>query len=211
MSYNKEFFERYLKYLKEPVVRAAHNYMFGLFGKIVQSRGYEELDVVDLGCGACEYFDYGVRENYVGMDIEPQKWDDCDTFAGDYKTMSGPVLYDLVKKNYKFEPNAFVSLFSTEVCLSVDEKYKLYDRMFGGLVNNMNYGLVSGFYYKGKEDQEIVEETGGLVSYQSIEDQKKYYSSLYVELRTCIEVPSKMFGEDVMEVWKILIRHQHGY
>jgi hypothetical protein len=211
MSYDKEFFDKYIKYRQEPTVRAAHDYIFDLFKKIVQSRGYEEMNVVDLGCGTCEYFDHNNIDRYVGMDIEPQTWDDCDTFAGDFKTMHGGPLSDLIRKKYKFDPNIFVSLFATEVCLSADDKYKLYDKMFGGLSNPMAYGLVSGFYYKGKENQETVTETGGIVSYQTIEDQKKYWSSLYVELRTCIEVPSKMFGEDVIEVWKILIRHCYGH
>jgi hypothetical protein len=160
--------------------------------------------VVDLGCGTCEYSDYGVKFKYVGMDVEPQGYDDVATFTADYKILNGKLLCDKIKDEYGFYPNTFVSLFSTECCLHTDDKYKLYDKMFE--CNNINNGLVSGFYYNGKEYQDQVEEVGGLISFQSIENMKSYRRSNYMELRTYVDVPSGLFGPDVVEVWKFFIR-----
>ena len=71
---------------------------------------------------------------------------------------------------------------------------------------NVRYGLVSGFYYKDRVEQDKVEEVGGLISYQTIEDQKKYHCKEFIEFRSFIEVPSELFGPDVVEVWKFFIR-----
>ncbi len=61
-------------------------------------------------------------------------------------------------------------------------------------------------FYESKRDLETVGETGGIVSHQTIEDPAKYISEAFSEFRIHMRTPSRMFGEDVIEVWKILSR-----
>lgn len=194
MSYNQDFFEQYKNYLLEPVVRNAHNWMFHIFETVWPSY---PLNIIDFGCGqCCEYRQYGHPENWFGFDLNPP--DEPNTHKCDYRTFT-----DI---KVPFPIYGFVSLFSTECCLDKWEKYSFYDKIF--YQYPIKAALVSGFYYENKIKEEWVHETGGIASWQSIEDQKLWVCSetQYIELRTHIRVPSKMFGEDVVEVWKILMR-----
>ncbi len=83
-------------------------------------------------------------------------------------------------------------------------KYNFYRRIFRELP--IQLALVSGFYYENRIKEEQVKETGEIVSYQSIEDQREFMCPEFIEFRTHLPVPSKMFGEDVIEVWKLLVR-----
>ena len=104
-----------------------------------------------------------------------------------------------------FQPTAFVSLFSTELGHSPEEKYALYERIFAR-IPKLLYGLVGGFFYESKRGQEAVEEAGEIVSHQTIEDSSRHISKAFFEFRLHMHTPSKMFGEDVVEVWKFLCR-----
>lgn len=208
MSYNSEFFEMYQSYLQEFTVKTVHRDMIRSFWQLLDHRIFER-NVLDLGCGTCEWWSHGNWDTYVGVDIDPRpSHKHIKTISGDYTKIHPLDLYDKSRDEHNVQPTIFVSLFSTEACLSADEKYKLYDKLFSGCLGNTTLaGCVSGFYYKGKEDQEKVSENGGIESYQTIEDQKKYYNPFFREYRTHIGVPSKMFGDNVVEVWKYFIKN----
>lgn len=195
MSYNQEFFEKYKNYLKETKVRHVHNHMFMIYKSLLPI-----LNIVDFGCGQCCEFIYRCGcNNYFGFDFNPP--DSKMTYACDYTKISKE---DILKK-VTFPINGFVSLFSTECCLSVEQKYHFYRKIFQE--HDIKVALVSGFYYKDKIKDEQVTETNGILSYQSIEDQKFYKCDEFIELRTYIDVPSELFGVQVVEVWKFLIKN----
>jgi hypothetical protein len=188
--YNEDFYDNYKDYLKEPTVRKVHDRMLNLFVKLFPLD--EELNVIDFGCGLCEYHQFGAYDNYIGIDqikLAPH------VVQGDYIKIG--------KINIgNFEPSAFVSLFSIECCLK--EKYEFYRKIFREN-ENIQAGLLSGFYYEERKDSEIVVETGGIKSYQTIEKQEIWPE--FIEMRVYERVPSKMFGHDVVEVWKFLLRN----
>jgi hypothetical protein len=200
MGYNKDFFDAYKNYLRESTVRFKHNSMMRIFYSLIKH--IPKTHVVDLGCGSCEYYEYGGWTEYLGIDMEPRPSSDARVIKADYKN------YSLIQKRLdeaNFHPNIFVSLFSTECCLPTVQKYKLYDDMFSD--KNILAGCVAGFYYKHQEQHETVQEVG-LTSYQTVEDPKYCKNPAFVELRTHIDVPSKMFGSDVVEVWKFFVRNK---
>lgn len=198
MSYNQEFFERYKNYLQEQGVRHVHNWMFRIFEDTFPKWKYP-FNIIDFGCGqCCEYHNYGQFSGYIGLDLEPIFRPTM--YRCDYTKVSA----DEVKGFAIFPLHAFVSLFSTECCMAAPDKYAFYNKVFAEY--DVYVGLVSGFYYKNQIQQEKIEETGGIVSYQTIENQGNYQCKEFIEMRTYIDVPSKMFGPDVVEVWKLLIR-----
>jgi len=157
------------------------------------------LNVIDFGCGqCCEYRQHGIHSGYLGLDLNPPSHHDC--YACDYKRVPDKV----ITEKAGFPIHAFVSLFSTECCMDKWDKFSFYRRIFN--VFPIQVALVSGFYYENKIKEEQVKETGGIYSYQSIEDPRDFICSEFIELRTHLRVPSKMFGDDVVEVWKLLIR-----
>ncbi len=195
MAYDQDFYKLYQKYLDEETVRKAHDQMFNLFGTIVG----QFPDIIDLGAGLCELHEYFYKYtigNYCA--IEKNEINFPTKVQSDYTT------FDFVDK-LPFTPKGFASLFSMECCLSAEAKYHFYHRLFQELPS-IRYGFVSGFYHKSKMQFETCEEVSGIVSYQTIEDQKLHQSSAFRELRVLIDVPSKLFGNDVVEVWKILER-----
>ena len=153
--------------------------------------------MVDLGCALGEYSRYGSYDRYVGVDIN-------DT--GRVKPFVKADYTDLgFVHRLPFMPNAFVSLFSIEPMFPPRERYALYNALFER-VPSIEYALVGGFFYDGRRMQEMVTETGGLMSYQTIEDPSEYRSKNFSERRIYLYTPSQMFGRDVVEVWKILAR-----
>lgn len=194
MSYDNIFFDEYKKYLLEPQVRKAHDTMLQHFGDSFPKWKYP-LNIIDFGCGqCCEYGNYGQFSGYAGVDLNPPP----GVFKYDYTKMTGQEI------NKLGNPRAFVSLFSTECCLHPVDRYAFYRRVFRE--TDVQMGLVAGFFYRNKVKEERVEETGGIFSYQSTEDQRDYICPEFIEYRTYINVPSNMFGPDVVEVWKTLIR-----
>src|SRR3989344_2270053 len=194
MAYDKSFYEMYADYLTEKSVRASHDFIFRQFLEIAGSN----LHVIDLGCGLGEYFQYGSFTRYVGVD-KNNLGDGFRLIKEDYydldKVKDGLSLYLVV-------PNILVSLFSIECFYSVPDKYAFYERIFKEFPS-IEFGLVSGFFYESKRNQETVGEAGGIVSHQTIEDPSLYISEVFTESRLHLKTPSKMFGPDVIEVWKI--------
>ncbi len=202
MGYDEEFFEKYRNYLQEETVRRVHDGMFRTFFSFSQGRlpnlqniidAKPPIEVIDLGCGLCQEFKlYGWYNFYFGVDKMP--------VGGDYFEQADYLTYPITRSD-----NTFVSLFSTECCLSAEDKYAFYNKLFSENPN-IRYGLVSGFYYKDRVEDKKVEEAGGLVSYQTIENPQNHRSKWFDEFRVYADVPSALFGPNVVEVWKFFNR-----
>ena len=104
-----------------------------------------------------------------------------------------------------FLPNVFVSLFSIEPCLPRYARYNLYEKVFVHYPE-IRAALVSGFYYEDKIGQTKVKETGGIESYQTSGRFGGEVSEIFDETFITMRTPSKLFGDKVVEVWKILER-----
>ena len=195
MAYDESFYRLYLDYLKEKTVRRSHNRAFEAFQKFTRP---DSMLVMDIGCGLGEYSMHGHYADYAGIDLNN---------VGQIKSFVQADYHDFgFVDELPFRPTAFVSLFSIECCHSAERKYALYERIFTD-IPSIKYGLVGGFFYESKREFETVGETGGIISYQTIEDPSHYISGTFLELRVHLQTPSKMFGKDVIEVWKILSRY----
>jgi len=182
--YNAEFYEQYNGYLHEHRVRKSHDSIFRIFQAYTPAAGR----VLDLGCGLSqEFYRWGHWEAYHGLDLN-------QTPPVDYRK-------EWAVEFQKFQPTVFISLFSTEIYADAATNYALYDELFqAGVVK----GMVSGFFYEKRRDEKTVGETGGLLSHQSIDPICSH--SFYDETRIILPVPSKFFGDDVFEVWKIFTK-----
>lgn len=197
MGYDQDFYDAYEAFLKESTVRQAHDQMFK-----VASLNPNFKNVIDFGCGVFnEFLIYTKPDVYVGIDTNVSvKNSDRVLIQADYRTVSD---LSAILKNQS--PAAFVSLFSTEITAPTKENYKLYEKIFRE-IPSINYGLVSGFFYTSRKDENPIVETGGVVSYQTTECIETVQSNLFTEYRIILPVPSKMFGKDVYEVWKFFKR-----
>ncbi|MDP3704498.1 MAG: class I SAM-dependent methyltransferase [Legionellaceae bacterium] len=194
MAYDQKFYRMYQRYLREEAVRANHDKIFEYFRRFTKPT---QLRVVDLGCGLGEYSRYGSYAQYAGIDLN-------DTLH--VKNFVQADYHDPHFVNrLPFIPTAFVSLFSIECCHSALDKYALYEKIFA-YIPSIEYGMVGGFFYESRRDLETVGETGGIISYQTIEDSSRHISRIFSEFRIHMHTPSKMFGNDVIEIWKILSR-----
>jgi len=119
---------------------------------------------------------------YIGVDIS-------DGF--DYRD-----LLALKDKIIEVKANTIVSLFSVECTKDEEDNNILYDFIFKE--TDVKTILSSGFYYKSKKDLQMVKETCGIISYQTIGEVRDD------ELRFTVPCPSNMFGEEVVEVWRLL-------
>jgi len=195
MSYDNNFYNAYEEYLKEPTVRAAHDWIFSIV-----STKFSFHNVVDLGCGRSqEFYHFCKPRYYLGVD------ENIEETEPQFK-------YSLLKRNYRNHVRwnmipAFVSLFSCEITAPYTENYIYYNSLFS---NNpdIQIGLVSGFYYENKRGQNPIGETGDILSYQTLENIGDCLRVGFTEKRILLPVPSKMFGPDVIEVWKIFERNK---
>ncbi len=197
MTYDPGFYNAYKAYLSESGVRQAHDWIFKL-----ASLNSNFLNVVDFGCGAFnEFFVYAKPRKYTGIDINVSSQEgERRLIQANYRHVN-----DLTGLVTPALPTAFVSLFSSEITRPLKENYAFYEKVFKELPT-ISSGLVSGFYYVSKKNQNPVEETGGILSYQTLEHIEDIYSDSFSEKRIILPVPSKMFGQDVFEVWKFFDR-----
>lgn len=197
MSYdNKDFWSQYQDYLEE--VRPRHAYVIDtLLNGMLKKR----LHLLDLGCGKCREAKSLINPGlYFGVD---QVFEPDETTLGrklDYRK-DGEYIADWIP----FPPNCFSSFFSAEITAPPEENYLLYENIFRTFPS-IGWGIVSGFFYGNRKNQKTVTETGGLTSYQTIENPADFISKTFEEGRFVFPVPSKMFGPDVYEVWKLLVR-----
>jgi hypothetical protein len=198
MAYDDNFYNAYKAYLIEPAVRKAHNHIFE-----IANLDKNFKDVVDFGCGAFnEFFVYVKPLEYVGLDVNvsPEEGESRRLIPADYRKSED--LISIIQPNW---PTAFVSLFSTEITAPHAENYALYEKIFNQLPT-IKAGLVSGFYYENRKNQNPVGEAGELMSYQTLESIEDVKSKVFEEERIILPVPSNMFGADVFEVWKFFAR-----
>lgn len=191
MNYTSHFYDLYASYLEEKSVRAAHDWVFKIFNATTNYHAFD--NVLDLGCGHhCEFLRDPMILSYRGMDLNAKG----TNIKADYRT------FDFKKlKNYTL----FVSLFSSEITAPYKENYQLYERIFAEMPT-IEAGLVSGFYYTDKKDQQPVDEGGDVISYQTLESIDDVVSPTFEERRIVLPVKSEMFGDNVIEVWKFLLR-----
>lgn len=200
MPYNDDFYSLYQDYLFESSVRKAHDWIFGTI-----ARSTDFKNVIDLGCGEFQEFRRTFPDKYVGIDVNPFDTSVSEILHLDYRQIDWSD--QLIRHICRFA-TGFVSLFSTEITAPVANNYALYERLFNELPN-LRVGLVSGFYYTDeREGQNPVMEAGGICSYQTLESPERVVSGIFTEKRIVMPVPSKMFGPDVWEVWKIFERRK---
>ena len=194
MPYDKKFYRMYRDYLNEKMVRRNHDLIFDYFRRFSLPG---TIYVMDLGCGLGEYHLHGGYTDYAGIDLND---------VGKVRNFIQADYHSLACVNrLPFRPTAFVSLFSIEPFHTVEAKYAFYERIFSE-VPSVEYGLASGFFYEKRRGRKTVKEKGKVVSYQTIEDPSRFISDKFSEFRLHIKTPSKMFGKDVVDVWKIFIR-----
>lgn len=199
MAYDNGYYLAYKRYLEEENVRKAHNIVFA-----IANLDPAFNNVIDLGCGLSEFHQWCAPLFYLGIDLNASNQVDtsfrCAT--GDYR-----VLDVLRAKIGSCVPTAFVSLFSAEITASAQDNRTFYEQLFQAFPV-LKSGLVSGFYYHKRKDTNPVIETGDVVSYQTLGGIEDYASPLFDQFWVTLPVPSKMFGEDVVEVWRFLKRKQ---
>lgn len=195
MPYDENFYEAYEAYLHEPMVREAHDWVFSI---VRRNSAFQR--VIDLGCGQSrEFMKWFCPSKYVGIDLVAP----AAEVREDYRR----IMSALADQKYPALESwdAFVSLFSCEITAPCGENYTLYNRLFA-LRPETKAGLVSGFFYANEPTSATVAEAGGLTSFQTLEPIEEVSSAYFTEKRITLPVPSKMFGDDVFEVWKIFER-----
>jgi len=203
MGYDQDFYNAYKAYLQEPEVRRAHDFVFK-----ITSLNPNFRNVVDFGCGLFnEFYEFAKPFEYIGVDVNMSESKKNKVLVkADYRKTDD--LHSLLRTNLPgiyYSPGAFVSLFSTEITAPTDENYKFYNGVFRK-IPAIKSGLVSGFYYTSKKHQNPIFETGGVISYQTLENIEEVHSDVFSESRVVLPVPSEMFGKDVFEVWKFFER-----
>ncbi len=200
MAYNNDFYKQYEDYLLEPSVRKAHDSVLAI---TTSDKNFNS--VIDFGCGQSnELYHFRIPKpyGYLGIDTNANERTAVmiKLLKADYRSVRN--LRELL---HRFKPSAFVSLFSSEITAPTFNNYTFYEKVFNEVPSIMA-GLVSGFFYSSKKDKNPIEETGGIRSYQTLESIEDVQSGIFSEKRIILPVPSKMFGEDVFEVWKFFER-----
>lgn len=207
-EYTKDFYEPYLKQLAEPLVRSTHDRMFELFHNFYDNNygGY----VIDLGCGTGEFHSHDLYHyDYAGFDTAQSDFIEPSVFHNKNFVKDLDEILEFKFDKGLTSADTFVSLFATEIHLPVQEKYNLYRKIFRD-VPHIQAGLVAGFYYEDKMNEECIIENVKDVSqftvYQTIENQREWMCDEFEEYRIYTKVPSKMFGQNLTEVWKFFRR-----
>lgn len=191
MAYNDLFYKLYKDYLVEPTVRQAHDWIFRI------AKLDNRFDrVVDLGCGEFnEYHQYAKPSQYVGIDINVE----ASRLVWKYN-------YRDIRWIDKIscDITGFVSLFSSEITATSNENYAFYRNIFKH--SSLQVALVSGFYYAKKKNENPICEAGDVLSFQTVDFPEEVSQIEFSEKRIILPVPSKLFGDDVYEVWKFFER-----
>jgi len=183
--------KRYLAYLKEPSVRASHDYAIDWFLHTTHSCG-KFPNVVELG-GAGEYHTYGKYSEYMGVNLE-------NPAVPSVALHGKKSITDVVP----FTPRAFVSLFQIELLYPPEERYKIYASIFRRNPG-IFYGLSSGFYHGNRSTMDQTLGQNGTLVHQTIQPKGSNVCIGFYEIWLSVRAPSKTFGSDVVEVWKVLI------
>jgi hypothetical protein len=192
---NGDFYRLYGGYLSEPRVRQVHD---AVFTAVRLHRSFQR--VIDLGCGkGNEFLHYGRPDFYLGVDLnaDPVHEAECVIKRLDFRNIEA--LRSLIKEH---RVTGAVSLFAAEITRSRDENHAFYEALFRDL--GLNAMLLSGFYYKHAKHRELVREAGNLVSYQTSGTIERPDTAWFHETRIEIPCPSRLFGEDVIEVYRLL-------
>jgi len=198
MSYaSPEFWNIYGEYLME--VSEKHIQALGMFDI---SRNVAHLD---LGCGKhLSALRLLSPTWYLGVDKDPPS--NSRVIRADYRMEMDDIQNYIVEdRGLPCSPTFISSLFSSELTASPSENSRFYKSLFERFTD-LGSILVSGFYYSSKRSEESVEEIGGIVSFQSIGDLDMELE----EVRVLQRVPSKLFGPDVVEVWRLLRKPFNG-
>lgn len=142
------------------------------------------------------------HDEYFGVDlnVESKQFYNYETIRANYREKAA--LDEILKFSWRI--TAWTSLFSTEITAPYPANYELYKYIFEN--SKIKVGVVSGFYYANRKTEAVVGEAGGILSYQTLESLEDVKNDVFDEIRSVVHVPSKMFGEDVYEVWKLFIR-----
>lgn len=199
MAYDADFYTAYQAYLEEETVRSTHDRMFDVFAAQFLASCPDGTDslVADLGCGQSQEWRKFGWGRYVGFDVNAKP--DSQTFVDDYRSES------FVARLKEFSPAAFVSLFSVEITSDFRNNQHFYDLLFDE-IPSLQVALVSGFYYTDMKHKNPVREAGDLVSFQTLEPVENGASTVLKEMRVLEEVPSLLFGNKVVEVWRFFTR-----
>lgn len=206
-NYTKHFYDRYRGHLTEPHVRYTHDAMFKILDSLHPALGH--MKVIDFGCGTGEFDKYHKEHSfYTGIDSSPDAGSDLRIWSGGSGLITADFLEDGWQKQIDFNPTVFVGLFSTEIVMPPEQRYKFYKKVFLDFPS-IKLGMVSGFYYDSKKHDSVIEEksdAGIFTVYQTVESQGAFQNNIFDELRCYRNVPSELWGEDLVEVWKFFIK-----
>lgn len=201
---DEKFWDQYGAYLVES--RERHK---GAISTLLRYQGGESTDtvapsVIDFGCGQYASAASLMPHPHTYLGIDKHKPGMRHTAMCEVSFVEGDYL-ERVKQT--IVPTCFTSLFSAECTSYQDHNRKFYNWIFEAYPT-LNYGIVSGFYYLSRWRDELVNETGNITSCQSTGPLTDFTDSslLYTETKLEIPAPSKMFGPNVVEVWKLLER-----
>lgn len=203
MSYgDADFWKAYSAYVDENIAR---------HGRTLKKLGGLTYPVLDLGCGqvmeghrlTLHGFSKSLHKTpakYRGVDLDPKKGWEKQVLKADYR--AGAITVRNWCHVEEFYPSTILSLFSIEPTGNHTQNELLYWTYFRRFPL-LRQIISAGFYYSSKKDRPLVEEAGGLDSYQTI---GPLLDGGLHEYRLEERGPSKLFGPDVIEVWRLLTR-----
>lgn len=159
--------------------------------------------ILDLGCGkVMEGSWLAAEHNYFGVDRDPKEGSTYATLKADYRTDLG-----LVRKSCeasKFQPDTILSLFSIEPTGEDWQNEGIYNTLLIRFPT-VKQIISAGFYYEDKEFDPWVMEAEGLKSHQTSQFTPLLKGSIK-ETRLYEHAPSALFGDKVVEVWRLIER-----
>lgn len=187
--YTDQWWEDYKNWYEETY--AAHEDITDLVESHL--RGVESYcDVLDLGCGRLRFGKRFCWGHYTGVDLDPQAGSGLQAFIqGDFNTFNYEAFFS------KRDKTLAVSLFATELYCA--QPTKLYRKILDAGAVAI---VAAGVRYGGTKVDDPVGEPGARVWQTSLE---QFHPELDETIITK-HVPSKMFGQNVWEVWRVIKR-----